>query len=418
MFADLLLPPAPSAQSLQLERVASLGQVNPDEWSAISQGCGLYLSWPYLMAIEESVGTPATYLLLRDQAGALVAGLPTYYWDGGPDPGLDHYEPFGSGARWLLGRRARPQPWLPTLLAGTRSGYATEYPIHPDWSRDRPALVGRLLRSAAEIADETGAASLGVMWLTSAAAAETARWLRRPEHLVLGGPNCAIEVTWDSFAGYLAQLSSQRRRSARRERERFAQSGLRVEVSDLASCWQELAPLAARLQEKYRHALAPEELARQLEAQARHLNRESRVILCRRGRRLVAFALFYAWNGALYGRLAGFDYQETPGTDAYFNLAFYLPIQLALDEGLTRLRLGMASWRAKVLRGARLDPAWSLACPPPAVRGAWARVARAEGDGSSRWWRDQFPRQIDWTTDPGWTRQGLLGNVPATTAPQ
>ena len=418
MFQQLFREAPAGAPELQEELVGSLRQVKRAEWDRISGGCSLYLSYPFLLSVEEAAATPCSYLLLRDQVGLLVAGLPLYHWDGSRDPGLDHYEPFAAGARWVLGRRARPAPWLPTLIAGSRSGYCTEFAVDPSWEQNRPHLIGLLLGGAARVAETLGASSLGVMWLTSAAARQAIGWLKRPEYLLLAGPNCAIEVTWDSLEGYLAQLSWSRRRSARREMERFRRSGLRVELAQLNSCLDEMAPLAARLQQKYGHALTPPEITEQLAAQAWYLNSHSRVVLCRQRGRLVGFSLLYSWRGALYGRLAGFDYQATAQSDAYFNLAFYIPLHLALDERLGRFNLGMATWRAKVLRGAGLDPAWSIACPPSQVRGAWARMAKAQGDDPSRWWAEQFPRQVDWECDWRWTRAGLAGNVPATIPPQ
>ncbi len=418
MFQPLFRPATARVPELRQELVDSLRRVNRAEWDRISERCGLHLSYPFLLAVEESCATPCSYFLLRDLGGALVAGLPMYSWDGSRDPGLDHYEPFAAGARWVLGRRAKPRPWLPTLIVGSRSGYSTEFAVDPAWDHARPDIVALLLTGAARLAETSGAASLGVMWLTSAAAREAVGWLNRPEYLLLAGPNSAIEVTWDSFDGYLAQLSSSRRRSARRERERFQESGLTVEFRDLRSCVDEVTPLAARLQKKYGHALSAREISEQLAAQARHLNSESRMVLCRRRGRLVGFTLQYSWHGSLYGRLVGFDYAATARTDAYFNLAFYLPLQIALEEGLGWLNLGMATWRAKVLRGASLDPAWTIACPPSRVRGAWARVARAQGDDSSRWWAEQFPRQVDWAGDWRWTRAGLAGDVPASVNPR
>lgn len=413
-FQQLFHPPSPRAQGLRAELINSLRLVDRAQWEQVSRSCGLFLSFPFLLSIEESEATPCSYVLLRDADGVLVAGMPTYHWDGSPDPGLDHYEPFAAGARWFLGRRARPEPWLPTFLAGTRAGYATEFAVDPGYDHWKTQVVGRLLQEAARLAESAKASSMGVMWLTSAAARQVAHCLSRPQYLFLPGPSCTIEVIWDSFDGYLTHLSTSRRHSAVREQERFHRSGLRVEFTDLQSCVEEIAPLASRVQEKYGHALSAQAVADQLEAQARHLNSASRVIVCRRGDRLVGFSLLYSWAGTLYGRLVGFDYAATAGSDAYFSLAFYLPIQLAIDERLRHLKLGMASWKPKVLRGASLDPAWTLACPPVTVRGAWTRVARAQGDDPSRWWAMQFPGQVDWEHDWRWTRSGLAGESLAT----
>ncbi|MGA7088849.1 MAG: GNAT family N-acetyltransferase [Candidatus Dormiibacterota bacterium] len=418
MFSELFRSTGES-DALDAKWASSLAEVDRQEWDQISQHCGLYLSYPFLLAIEESEATRASYLLLRDGKGCLAAGLPMYQWDGSRDPGLDHYEPFGSGARWVLGRRARREPWLPTLLAGSRAGYSTEFAVNPESSCSKRSVVERLLGGAAELAETAGCASLGVMWLTSAAARETYPCLRRPEYLILAGPNCAIEIEWDSFAQYLSHLSHSRRHSALREQSRFRESGLEVEVTDLRSCLDQLPSLAANLQEKYGHASTDVELAAQLEAQARHLNSESRVLLCRRRGRLVAFSLFYRWRDCLYGRLAGFDYTATAGSDAYFNLAFYIPIQLALDENLRQIKLGMASWKAKVMRGASMDPAWTLVCPPGPVRGPFSRAARGWGkEGGAEWWAQQFPGLVNWRQDWRWTGAGLAGNDPATIRPQ
>ncbi|MGH7691566.1 MAG: peptidogalycan biosysnthesis protein [Candidatus Dormibacteria bacterium] len=409
MFQELFRRPSGPAAQLGEEWVDSLDQLAPGEWAKVTEGCSLYLSYPYLSAVDQVGSTTSAYLTLRDQSGELVAGLPTYRWEGSADPGLDHYEPFAAGAQWVLGRRARAAPWRPTLIAGTRSGYYTEFAVHPAWGGHREQVVASLLRSAARRADHLGMASLGVMWLPSRAAREAATALTRPEYLILAGPNCAIDIEWDSLDGYLAQLSWSRRRSARRELECFRESGLTVETAQLGSCLDELAPLAVALQRKYHHAVSTATVRDELAAQARRLDGASRVLLCRERGRLVGFALFYSWEGTLYGRLAGFDYDRSTASAAYFNLAFYLPLQLALDERLGRLHLGMASWRTKVLRGAALDPAWTLACPPNPVRGAWLRAVRAQGDGPSRWWAEQFPRQVNSPLDWRWTMAGLTG---------
>ncbi|MGH7641373.1 MAG: GNAT family N-acetyltransferase [Candidatus Dormibacteria bacterium] len=411
MFQTLFRRPLGGSIRLKAEWVSSLSAVKAEEWDRISASAGLYLSRPYLLAVEESESTISRYLLLRDPSGRLVAGLPTYLWDGRPDPGLDHYEPFEAGARWVLRRPGHRERWIPTLIAGSRSGYGTQFAVHHDWAAPDRGAIGRLLWDLGGEADRIGAGSLGVMWLTSAAARPLAQRLTSPELLVLAGPNCSIEVGWASFDGYLAQLSSSRRRSARRELEHFRSSGLRVTRQDLGSCLEQLASLAVGLQRKYGHQHSQEALTGQLQAQARHLNSESRVLLCHRGRRLVAFTLHYRWKGELYGRLAGFDYSATAGSDAYFNLAFYEPLRMALEEGLREFHLGMATWRAKALRGANFDPAWTLVCPPPRVRAAFGRAARADPVDGARWWARQFPAQVDCDGDWRWTRQGLLSRA-------
>lgn len=407
MLRQDFLGPGGPAQELRVEVTSSLEEVGREAWEELDGWGNLYCSYPYLLAVERSSPTPTVYVLLREAGGRLVAGLPGYLYSGGRDPGLDHYEPFRAGANWVLGPKLQERPWRPTWLAGSRSGYVTTFPIHPDWSSERLAVTALLLQASGALADASAATSLMVPWLTSAAAAQALPALRRPEHLVLAGPSCSIELGADGMEGYLSRLSSSRRKAARQERKRFLESGLEVQSADLASCLAELAPLAARLQRRYGHRFTEREITTQLHAQAEQLNPESLVLLCRRRGRIAGFSLLFQWGDTLYGRLAGFDYRATAGTAAYFNLCFHLPLELAADRGLRRLHLGMASWRAKVLRGADFDPAWQLICPPRPVRGAWARAARAGDQEAARWWAGQFPRLVDLEQDLRWTRAGL-----------
>ncbi len=311
----------------------------------------------------------------------------------------------------MLGGQIPADPWRPALLLGSRSGYATRFAVDAGSLAQRRAVVGWLMARAAELAEEWGAASLGCLWLTSHAAAELAPCLSRPQDLVLAGPNSEIALGFDSFDGYLERLSWSRRRSARREMERFRASGLRVSRSRLSACLAELLPLAAQLQRRYGHEAETGALEQEYLAQARWLDDLGTVLLCRRGDELVGFALWFEWERTLYGRAAGFDYAGVGDSAAYFNLAFYEPIRLAIERGLSRLHLGMASWRAKWLRGASFDPTWSLICPPDALRLQWDEARDQGGDADWRWWAEQFPAAVDPVRDWRWSRQGLLGGA-------
>ncbi len=396
--------------------MTSLAQLAPGDWDRVSGGGGLYLGEPYLRAVEDaSETTTAYYVLLRDSAGRLLAGLPCYLWDGGPDPGLDHYEPYRMGGRWALSKRAREDLWRPTLLVGSRSGYRSSFALDASLENRRAQAVGVLAHEVASLAERLGAASVGWMWLEPAAAAALAANLRHPEDLVLAGPNCSIALPSDSFDSYLRRLSSSRRKSARREQDRFAASGLTVERCKLSDCLEVVAPLAVNLQRRYGHEMSAADLMRDLSAQARHLDGSSLVLVCRRGVKAVAFTLLYHWENALYGRVAGFDYQDLGDTCAYFNLAIYEPVRAAIELGVDRYHLGMASWRAKALRGAALEPAWIAVWAPSRVRGAWRRVVGhrwQSGDGAAFWQRE-FPRAVNPTDDWRWTVAGLLSRSGA-----
>lgn len=409
MFQERLVAAPDGAGSVSIGRVSSLHDLPSGEWEELTRGLGLFLSRPYLLAIEEATATRPMYLLARDAGGQLVGGLPCYLWDGSPDPGMDTYEPYRMGARWRLSRRAREALWRPTLVVGSRSGYQTPLAICGGHHLDRGRVVARLAREVALLAEGLGAQSVGWMWLRPTAASQLLPNLRRSEDLVLAGPSCSIPIRWSSFDGYLRHLSSQRRRSARREAALFSASGMTIERAHLSECLEEVAPLGASLQLRYGHQVSAAELAKELSAQARHLDQESVVLLCRRDGRLVAFTLLYRWDDTLYARLAGFDYEQVAGSAAYFNLAFYEPVQLAIETGATSLHLGMASWKPKAFRGAVFEPQWIVVWPPPRISGAWRRAAKREAAQGepARWFASTFPAQVELSTDWRWTVEGL-----------
>jgi hypothetical protein len=66
-------------------------------------------------------------------------------------------------------------------------------------------------------------------------------------------------------------------------------------------------------------------------------------------------------DDTIYARAAGFDPAFTGRAFEYFNLAYYELMRFAIEHGFARLDYGMGAYRAKLQRGARLEPLWGLA---------------------------------------------------------
>ncbi len=395
--------PAP-LQRLRVTRAGRLDELDRSAFEELAAGASLMVSWSNLRAVEADPAVEASYLQATDGEGRLVGVLPCYLWDGGPAPALDHYDPVDMGGGWLLGTRARPQEWRPTLFLGTRSGYVNEWLVHPRWRSRTSAVLRPLLREALRQARGERCGSVAAMWLTAAAACDLVETIPVQNRLLLGSGSAALEVDFDSFDGYLAGLSPSRRHTVRRDRARFAASALTVREARLSECCRDLARLAAPLQEKYRHRLSVRQLEADFRRQAQELDSCSWVLLCQRRGRPVGFTLFYRWEGVLYGRAAGFDYPEVQGTAAYFNLAFYLPIEHAIATRAGRLHLGLASWGAKVLRGAELEPTWLWIVPPRRWRSAWPRLARGQPASLRAWLEGELGRVPGGLAGPEWER--------------
>lgn len=394
-----------------------LEAVEPADFERVAEGTGLTVSRPYLLALEPDPALVPRYLVARDRRSRLLGLLPCYLWDGGRAPALDNYDPAVMGGGWVLGERSAPPEWRPTLFIGSRSGYLNQWLLHPGSRGDPGRALRPLLSRALALSRELGCGSVAAMWMTSEAAGQLAAALPVRERLMLGSGSAVVDLGFADFDGYLATLSSSRRHFVRRERARFAASGLTVSALPLSRCWQELARLAAPLQRKYGHGSSRAELEREFRRQADQLDRCSWVLLCRRGGRAVGFTLFYRWGEVLYGRAAGFDYPEVEGSAAYFNLAFYLPLEHALATHARQLHLGLASWQAKAMRGARLEPSWLWIVPPRRWRAGWARRLVDQPEGVVEWLRGQLGPAGAGLGGPGWERPSSPAPPPAPAAP-
>ncbi len=389
---------------VRVEVVDRLRTVDRLAFEELTSGASLMVSRPYLLAVEPDPAIEARYLLAYEGDSKLVGALPCYIWDGRPAPALDNYDPVAIGGGWVVGDRSAPSEWRPTMFVGTRSGYVNEWLIHPR-ARDHPARVLRpMLRAALRLGRKGGCASSAAMWLTSKAASQLTEALGPTAHLMLGAGSASLDAGFPDFETYLASLSPSRRHFVRRERARFSSSSLSVAEARLSECWEELARLAAPLQAKYGHRSSVSELEGEFRRQAEQLDSCSWVLICRRRDRPVGFTLFYRWGDTLYGRAAGFDYPEVADAAAYFNLAFYLPLEHGIRTGARSLHLGLASWHAKVMRGARLDPSWLWVVPPRRWRRSWPRLVQDQPAGVRSWLEGQVGGARGGLEGPGWER--------------
>lgn len=170
------------------------------------------------------------------------------------------------------------------------------------------------------------------------------------------GADARLTVRWDDVEAYLADRPKKRRATLRGELRRFREAGMEVEVGGVDALTDDLAPLHAAWRAKHGSVVAVEDLLAQYAAVRAHVGPAMRMFVARRGGRPAAFSQFYEHGGVLYSRAAGFDYDATEGTFAYFNLIFYEPIRWAIANGIHEIRYSMGSPEAKVARGCHLVP--------------------------------------------------------------
>jgi predicted N-acyltransferase len=204
---------------------------------------------------------------------------------------------------------------------------------------------------------------------------------------LLTDANAAISTTYTTFDTYAAALGGDGRRRVQRERKAFAASGYRLSASRLADCYELAGRLLASHHRRHGHDDTDEVMIAYLASQVDDLNERSHIVLCNDATTTVGFCLTYEWNERLYIRAAGLGAEPRAGSFALFNTIYYSAVELAIERGLSCLDLGTGTYQAKILRGAWLEPKWSLVEP-------WGSCAPAF-QSASRTWNEQAYQRWD-----------------------
>lgn len=188
--------------------------------------------------------------------------------------------------------------------------------------------------------------------------------LGRPVLPVLTDAEAFIQVSGASLAEHLASVSSRLRQRFRREMAMFEHSGLRVECRPLASCLDILARLHHELQQRYGQEWDLDRTERSMRRLADAAPAEALLLLAvDETGHAVGFSLSYPWAGTLYVRVTGYEYERLRSACEYFMLTCYEPLRYSAQAGYKRLHLGLESLEAKMIRGAELEPLWSVIVP-------------------------------------------------------
>ncbi|MGW3173931.1 GNAT family N-acetyltransferase [Streptomyces sp. NPDC001153] len=327
---------------LRLETVTTLDKVAPEDWDVLAEPEGFYMSHGWLRSVERESGAAVTYLLAY-AGDRLVGGLPLYEVEREHNKFYalrPRLEQMGAGGDWGV--------------AGSHRGYSCGIPRAAEYE---DAVLDLLLDARRELNPPSRTGSLFLFATNRTAAALH----RRGAAVDFDCGDATLHTGGLSFAEYCDGLVSRRRISLKGEYARFLAAGYELGRQRLSECLDEVAPLLANLQAKYGHATTAEEIHRAFADQAACLDDRSVVFTARSGGRLVGAAVMYEWRGTLYARAVGFDYAALRDAYEYYGLCYYLPVDYLSERGLTALHLGIGAYAAKVKRGARLVPLWTVA---------------------------------------------------------
>jgi uncharacterized protein len=331
--------------------------VDAAQWAALAAGKTIYAQRGWFAA-NESPDIESMYLVARTTGNDPLAILPAHLLRAPRSP---HYNPARLFGGALPPSLRNETAWFPGFLGGSRGGFVNEIPLAPILGPgERTSLLRQLVGSLEALQQSHFAPGIAFMYLPTAEAVGLLEAYDGRAPLFFTAAEAAINVEWPSFDGYLEALSGKRRSAVRREIASFEASSARVRVESLADVATEIAPLVANVDAKYGRDAPVAGVEENLRRQAEQLADESVVFTCERAGRLVGCALFYRCASGLFARCVGFDYALAHRGGDYFNLLLYRPLRYAIEHGLAQLHLGTAGYEAKLLRGAKPRPLWSL----------------------------------------------------------
>lgn len=381
---------------LQMQVETSIARVDSVEWTRLENGRSLYQSYPWLSWAENNCAANAFYVLARDPAGTLVGAVPAYLLSATDTSWNSWYDPLTVFAGDDAETKDRRSAWFPSLLVGSLSGYHSDVLVDSSLDdADQQAVTRALVLRCRSLADARHARSMAMMYAPEGTAVAVSRGGLGATAPISTSANTRIGASWSDLDAFLNSFTRRRRYNMQREIDLFRSGGSDIVVTRLSDCLRDVGPLLANVHRKHGAPDSDLDTTQYLTSQANHMNDISTVFLELADGQPVGFSLCYEWGRELHVRVVGFDYERS-ARFAYFNLAYYLPLDYAIRGGFRHTHLGPGTYEAKASRGAVLDPNWSLVWPPDEDNRAWFEHVKHPGQDAheaNRWVRGEGPQE-------------------------
>lgn len=353
------------------DRISDIGR---EAWDACASPTGdPFVSFDFLHACEASLsaaprqGWAPRHLALRDETDAVLGVMPLYLK--GNSQGEYVFDHSWADAYERAGGR-----YYPKLLGAVPFTPATgpRFLSHPD--SDHPTVREALLQGALTLVQRLGVSSLHVNFPTRD------DWTATTQAGLL--PRQDMQFIWRNngyrtFDDFLAALSSNRRKTIRRER-RDAQAGLDIRILTGAGIeeahWD--AFFAFYMDTGSRKWGRPYLTRDFFTRVGATMSERIALVMAFRDDTPIAGALNFIGRDALYGRQWG-ALEDVPFL--HFELCYYQAIDFAIAHGLSRVEAG-AQGEHKIARGYLPSPVYSAHfIADPALREPVARYLEGEG---------------------------------------
>lgn len=365
------------------EFLVSLEQIPASQWNAITGTDYPFLRHEFLYGLERTgcacpdTGWQGCHLLLRDAAGVLAV-MPLYLKS-------HSYGEYVFDWSWADAWQRSGLHYYPKLVSAIPFTPATGPRLCIREDADPAATWHAALGAVQGLAKERGFSSWHLLFPEQevASSLQQAGLHRRT----------ATQFHWfnrgyTNFDDFLADFTSRKRKSLRRERARVAEQGLTLRTL----CGGEIGPREwQQFHQFYRMTYAKRSghggyLTREFFTQAApQLGEQVIMVLAYLKDRAVAGALYFRSRDTLYGRYWGCEQEYDC---LHFETCYYQGIEYCIANGLQKFDPG-AQGEHKIQRGFRPVPTWSNHwIADPRLAAAVGDFARSEEEHSAAYLRD------------------------------
>ncbi len=334
--------------TLTLSLHSRVAEIGADVWDALRPDANPFNSFAYLDALEATgcvdghTGWQPVHIALRDGAGKVKGVMPLYV----KHHSMGEYVFDQSWARAYEQAGGQYYPKLQGAIPFTPVTGARL--LSPD-----PEVRQALVEAAIKVCDQNRLSSLHVTFPLEAewrAMGEMGLLLRQDQQFWWDNHG------YDCFDGFLAELSSNRRKVIRRER-RDVQAQLQMRAlsgDDITE--RHLDEMYAFIENTYDRKWGSPYLTREFFSQVRQTMRDSLVLIfAYDGDQAVAGAINFIGGSTLYGRQWG-ALVDVPFL--HFEVCYYQAIDFAIARGLHRVEAGTQG-EHKLSRGYLPNPVYS-----------------------------------------------------------
>jgi len=330
----------------------SIEELEPRQWNALGAARNPFTRHEFLAALERTrcigpgTGWEPRYLTLHDATGLAAASAAFLK--------SHSFGEFVFDFAWARGYERAGRRYYPKLTLAAPFTPATGPRLLVRADLEGPRYAARLLARLEEHALSHGLSGVHALFLDEAARAACLErgWLLRRD--------CQFHWSnrgYASFDDYLGSFTAEKRKKARRERRRVAEAGVRFETrfgSELDG------PLLDRIYALHRdtfvrHGHEPY-LTRAFFSEVAHTLPDSLMVkLALHGRAVVAMAIFFVCEEALFGRYWGAD---AAYHSLHFEACYHQGIEFCIERRIARFEPGTQG-EHKVSRGFEPAITWS-----------------------------------------------------------